>query len=733
MRAPSARHAAAVLAPAVALGLALGAGPLARPATAETGATATATATAPALATLVADSVTQPSKTVLVAEGHVQVLYNGARLTAQKITYDQAAGTIAVEGPMTLIDATGQTTVLASGAELSADLQNGILHSAQMELQQRVQIAAEDMRRVGGRYSALDQAVTSSCRVCAGKRPLWEIRARRVIHDQAAQRIYFDQATLRFAGVPVFYLPEMSLPDPSVKRAQGFLTPRLSSSSSFGVGITMPYFLPLGPSRDVTFYPYVASKKADTLGLRYREAFDRGALEFRGALSRDKLLPGQDRGYLFGDGFFLLPRGFVLKFQLQTVSDPDYFLNYGLTQVDRLESGLELTRTRRDEYIDGQLLHFHSIRSGESNATLPTDVAAAGWIRRFSLPGVGGQASLAFRGLALLRGSQTDVAGRDVSRAGLAFNWQRSFVLPAGIVLDAIGSLQSDLYSVAQDTNYSSTIARTLPQAAVQLSWPWVKTGPGGASQVISPVIQLIWAPKSVATVPNEDSQVSDFDEGNLFSLSHFNGVDGVELGARANVGLTWTRYDPSGWTLGAAAGRIFRSVAATGYDTASGLGGKESDWLVALQAGWRGIGVTNRAVFGDGGGLTKDELRLSLSRGGYALGTSYIWMVADTNASYTQLTTLPTREWIVDSSFPIRGGWSGKTSWRYDFVAKRADTTALLLAWRNECVSVNLSLSRSYASSTSVSANTTFGFSVGLSGFGGGSGSVAESGSCRG
>lgn len=685
------------------------------------------------LATLVADTVVREGKTKLIATGHVEVLYKGSRLDAAKVIYDQAAGRISVEGPLTLIGADGKSTVLASSAELSPDLQNGILESAKMVLSGELQVAAQDVRRVGGRYTQLSRSVTSSCQVCAAHpRPLWEIRARRVIHDSVGQALYFQDAQLRFFGVPVFYLPTLRLPDPTVKRARGFLVPRLTESSSFGTRIELPYFLPLGPSRDLTFLPAYGTRKAETLGLRYRQAFDDGALEFRGAVSRDDLLPGKTRGYFFGNGYFNLPRGFTLKFQVQTVSDPDYFTNYGLTQVDRLESGLELTRTRRDEYIDAQLLHFHSIRAGESNATMPTDVAAGEWDRRFTLPGVGGQASLSFRGLTLLRSSDADVLGRDVSRAGAAFNWQRSWVLPYGLVLDTIGSLQGDLYEIRQDSTYPSALGRVVPQAAVQLSWPWVKSSASGASTVIEPVVQLIWSPKSEPAVPNEDSQVSDFDEGNLFSLSHFNGVDGVELGARANVGLQWTRYDPSGVTLRAAAGRIFRQVAVDSYNTASGLGGKESDWLVALQAQWRGVSLINRAVFGTGRGLTANELRLSYGNGGFALSSGYIWMVADTNPSYTPLTTLPTREWTVDANVPISRNWSGKTSWRYDFVAKRAESQAVALAWRNECISVDLSLSRSYASSTSVSPTTTFGFSVGLVGFGGASAGSTDIGSCR-
>lgn len=686
-------------------------------------------AAAPAPAALVADSVQARGGGLLVAAGNVEVLYKGARLRAAKVTYDQAANRLTIVGPLTLIDADGHATLLADSAALSAELTNGILLSARMVLDQKMQVAATRIDRVNGRYTQLTQTVTSSCQVCAAHPvPLWEIRARRVIHDQLMQQMYFEHAQLRFAGVPVFYLPSLRLPDPTVRRARGFLIPNLYASSNFGTALKLPYFIPFGPTRDLTVTPFLGSKAARSLALRYREAFDSGAIEINGATSRDAMLPGKSRGYLFASGNFALPQGFRLQFQLQTVSDPDYFLNYNLPQVDRLETGVEINRTTRDEFIDGRILHFHSIRAGDDNATLPNNVGTFDWVRRFQPRLVGGTATLSFRSMGLIRASSDPIAGRDVTRAGVVADWQRSWVLPGGIIATAVAAVQSDVYRIAQDPTYGSPLTRTLPQAAAELRWPWVRAGADGSAQVIEPIVQLIWSPKSVTGVPNEDSQLAAFDEGNLWSLNHFSGVDGIETGARANVGVSLTRYAPAGWSFGVTAGRIFRQVNPASFDPASGLGGAASDWLVAGQVRWKGLDLINRTVF-DTGGLSKEELRLQWSGGRYQVGTSYLWMVA--NPASLSLSTLPAREWILDASYPIRPDWTGKVAWRYDFVAKRADAAGLGLAWRNECISVDLSLSRVYASSTSVSPTTTLGFSVGLIGFGGAAGGAAGHSQC--
>ncbi len=233
-------------------------------------------------ATLVADEVEIQADSVLVASGNVEVLHKGTRLRAERVTFDSKADRLKIEGPLILTDEQG-TRLLADQADLSSDLQDGLLQGARLVLSQQLQLAATEMQRVGGRYTELGRTVASSCQVCAANpTPLWEIRARRVVHDQQARQLYFENAQLRVAGVPVFYLPRLRLPDPTLKRATGFLQPQIRSTSELGTGVGLPYFIALGDSRDLTITPFAATQNAQSLGLRYRQAFETGQIEIEG-------------------------------------------------------------------------------------------------------------------------------------------------------------------------------------------------------------------------------------------------------------------------------------------------------------------------------------------------------------------------------------------------------------------------------------------------------------------
>ena len=96
------------------------------------------------------------------------------------------------------------------------------------------------------------------CRDNPGKPPLWQIKAARIIHDQAEQTVYYEDARFEFFGVPIAYLPVFFHPDPTVKRKTGFLTPSFMGSRAIGYGVTTPFFWNLAPNYDVTFSPTIS-------------------------------------------------------------------------------------------------------------------------------------------------------------------------------------------------------------------------------------------------------------------------------------------------------------------------------------------------------------------------------------------------------------------------------------------------------------------------------------------
>lgn len=678
-------------------------------------------------ATLVSDSLEITGDTRLIADGNVEVFFKGRRLKASRIVYDQATDRLEITGPIVLTEPSGAVLILASQADLAADLSEGILSSARLVLDQQLQLAANRMMRVSGRFTALQSVTASSCKVCKDNpTPLWEIRARRVVHDEVERQIYFDHAQFRLAGVPVLYIPRLRMPDPTLKRATGFLMPSIRTTSDLGTGIKVPYFIVLGRSADLTLTPYLTARQSQTLGLRYRQAFATGLFTLDGSVSRDELRPGETRGYLRLRGDFTLPERFQLSFDGETVTDPAYMLDYGIDNTDRLDSRIEIKRTRRNEHISARVISFQSLRDGEDNTRIPTLIADLTFHRRFSLGPLGGEGGLRLQthnhyrsSLSLVDGDGDGIAdGRDVGRISARVDWRRSFLLPLGIEGTVLGELTADAYTIADDGTFGGNTSRTHGSAGVELRWPWAKTEASGATQVIEPVVQLLYSSSDAETLPNEDSVLVEFDEGNLFALDRFPGSDAVERGARANVGISWTRIDPRGWSMGVTLGRVFREADVGQFGPGSGLDGASSDWLAGATFTLSdAVALSGRMVLDDDLSVTKAEARVTLSAPKTALSSSLIWAVADPLENRPD----PTQEITFDARRKITPNWTAKVSGRYDFAGDQGTLAGLGLEFLNECVRFDVSLSRRFTSSTSVNPSTDFALSLDLIGFGGG------------
>ena len=680
-------------------------------------------------ATLIADRLEIASDSRLIAQGAVEVFYQGRRLTASRIVYDQTADRLQIEGPIRLTDESGTTVIVGAQADLAADLTEGILQSARVVLDQQLQMAATELRRSQGRYLQLDNAVASSCRICAGSTtPLWEIRSRRILHDQQERQIYFDHAQLRLGGVPVLYIPRLRIPDPTLDRSSGFLMPTFGSRTGLGFGMTLPYFLTLGPSRDLTFSPTITANGGRTLGLRYRQAFDSGNITVTGALSRDDIQPGQTRGYIIADGSFALPRDFRLSFHGELVSDDAYLADYGISDQDRLTNSVQVERVRREEYIKGRIVNLDSLRAGEQPSATPYVMTDATYLRRFTLGSLGGDGTLRFGAHTHTRqssnsadsGDPDDIAeGADMQRLTLGADWRRDWVMPGGVLGAVIGDIRIDSYNISDDTTFAGSTNRTLGAGAVEFRWPWVKSGADGVTQVIEPVAQLVWSSASTGgRIPNEDSRLVEFDEANIFSLNRFPGVDAVETGARANLGISWTRIAPEGWTLGATLGRVFRQDPATSFSTASGLRGSTSDWLLALTAETAdGLALAGRVIADTDFSVTRGEVHAAYDAQRFTVNSGYIWSIADPYEGRTDRVS----DLVLGGSYKITPWWEASASGRYDFEGDSYRSADFGLTYRNECLNVDLSLSRRFTTSTSVRPGTTVDLSVELLGFGGG------------
>ena len=130
--------------------------------------------------------------------------------------------------------------------ELRNALGDGFAESVRMLLTDRSRLAANAGRVTNRNRIELRRAVYSPCDLCQNDPsapPAWQFVARQIDDDREFKLLEMRDVAMQLDGLPIFYFPYLSMPDPSVKRASGFLTPSFGGSNSVGANFTLPYFL----------------------------------------------------------------------------------------------------------------------------------------------------------------------------------------------------------------------------------------------------------------------------------------------------------------------------------------------------------------------------------------------------------------------------------------------------------------------------------------------------------
>lgn len=665
--------------------------------------------------TLIADRVTARPDGVLVAEGNVEILANGQILRASRVVFDDATGALQLDGPIVITDGP-DTVILADEAELTDEFRNGLIRSARMVIDQKMQIAAAEINRVNDRYTQLHRTVASSCTVCANAPvPLWQVRAKRIIHDQQERQLYFENATLEIGSVPVLYLPRLRLPDPTLRRASGFLVPTLRYSSTIGTGLQIPYFWTINDHSDVTVTPYLTSGGAKTIELVYRQAFRSGEVQISAAATQDNVMP-ETRGFFRAQGRFDLPRDFTLSFDLGRVSDAGYSRDYGLANSSTKDSTLSVSRYERDQLIETNVTYYAPYFVSTGATTEARIVADSELIQRFTPAGLGGTAEARLYAFGQVRDFANTGILRDQPRVLADLSWERSWVGPVGLVGKLRTELGADMYSSGTTGLAGSRQSRIVPpRVGAELRWP-LMAQTASATHFLEPVVQLVWSDDDPRTDTNEDSLLVELDETNLFSFNRFPGRDRTEQGLRANLGVTWTRTSHLGWAMGVTVGRIISNAPHPDAAPSSGISTRLSDWLTTVHLDLtNGLKLTNRAQYTDSFLVNKNALELAWTAQDWNLASTYTWLRPDpaigrpTEAS----------ELLLSTGYSFDNDWTAEFSWQYDLSAGSSRNAGLGLSYLADCASVDFTVSREFTSATNLQPSTDFGFQVSLDGFG--------------
>jgi len=670
------------------------------------------------------------------ALGHVQVKWGPYLLLARKVVYHLRTRRFEAEGEVYIREPKGNV-LLADYGEIDKWLRDGFARHLRLLMTNGATLRSRYAVRKEGNITIYTDNAYTACKKCKlpSGVPFWELRSTRAVHDQAKGRIYHRNMTFNLMGTPIFWLPWFSHPDPDHPRSSGFLSPEYGTNPELGFGITVPYFINLDPSYDITLKPTFYTRQGVLGRALWRHNVGPGTytIDAGGIYQLEPdMFSGVEkrrlRWHVKGKGEFRINRRWKWGFAGAMQSDREMMRRYGIDSADKIHSRLWLEGLNGRNYFYSEAGYMDGLREQEENRG---DLALLPWLYQeytFAPPIMGGVLSLDSTVRSIMqREAHTPFGSVHVPRyqslLATRLQWRREWITDAGVQVQPFMSLRNELRYVKELPDPSSpggvrnnaVSVRAFPAAGLDVRMPFLG-GMDGGHQVLTPVAQLIAAPGEYGRnkVGNEDSSSPTYSATTLFLEDRYPGWDRFEGGVRLNAGILYGAYWNNGAFLHASLGQTYHLIGRNSFaGTNIGLQRKRADLVGSLA-----LSVPDMVTLSWQGRFDARTLRprdqqaqLRLNLESLTADINYVRLMEDQengrNEFDQRYSTALT--WKFESGFKIFGGWS------YSLRDKHLISRYLGVGYDCDCAQISLRVLESYTGKVDSKFDRTFSLYINL------------------
>ncbi len=658
-----------------------------------------------------------------IATGNVVLTYGDYVMLARRITYNRTTDVMRAEGEIRMREP-GGNILEADILELQNRFRDGFAEHLRLLLTNQAIVTASYAKRRDGYLTVYERVTYTRCRTCVTESgtPAWQLVTRETTHDENEGTLYHRDARLELLGVPVFYWPYLSHPDPTVTRRSGWLIPRFSHSTVFGFGYEQPYFWNIAPNMDLTLMPKVTSEQGPMMRAEFRHRLAKGQYSIKGAgvyqLNPEDLpAPGNERwrGWLRTTGQFEINRWWQWGWDGTIVSDDTFGREYDFDERTEIASLIYLDGIYDRNYTTIRAYNFKGLLGTDDQDTFPT---AAPYFRHdytFDFPVLGGELGINTDMYALFRNRawvpyDTDpqtfdvVQGTKQFRATTQLHWRKEIVTDPGLIITPFARVRGDLLlsdNVPQQQPDNTpppdlvlqnqvTDARILPSGGLDFRMPLAKSDSMG-THILTPIAQIITSTDEgdISGWGNEDAISLNYTTTNLFLENRFSGNDRYEGGTRVNAGFLYTLGLMDGGSFNASFGQSYHIAGQNSFVRGSGLERQVSDLVGAV---WfqpdEHFRVSYQARF-DGDAMAMREQDIGVNADFWRLKSALNYVKVDKAVAYgrpdNQEQIWGAAEFALGSGVSIFGGG------RYDLKDDRIIDRHIGLGFDCDCMKLRL------------------------------------------
>ncbi|WP_053998040.1 LPS-assembly protein LptD [Ahrensia marina] len=685
----------------------------------------------------------------ITARGGVRIDYDGTILVASRVIYQETDGRLIAVGDVEILQPDG-TRTFADEIDITDDFRDGFVNSLRVVTTDETRFAAESATRQNGEVTTFNNGIYTACNECVSKegRPLWQIKAKKIIWNGEEKTVRFERATFEFIGVPLASIPVFTTSDPSVKRKTGFLIPSFKNSEELGFGLRVPYFINIAPNKDLTLAVTGYTKQGFLGEAEYRHRLENGVFTLKtagihqfdpdafGVNEIDSTV--ENRGMIGTTGRFTINPRWAFGWNGMLQSDADFSKTYEIAGFNStvFENNIYLTGIGERSYFDARTIYYDyqsasvfSRTEEEQAVVLPS----VDYNYTLENPVAGGELSFNVFSRYLKRDEQDSRFNGDPTRSNFATpgvdadtysltaetEWKRTFITDGGLMITPLVHAQGNFTNLDDGTSgaLSATNAnlggdgsytRGMVTAGLELRYP-ILFSTSSATHILEPVAQVFARPdeNQAGVLPNEDAQSLVFDANSLFARDKFSGYDRIEGGTRANLGLRYTGTFDNGWGIKAIFGQSYHLAGTNSFAQADTFNTGQNSGLETTRSDYVGaVSFTNGSNYSFDVGARFDEDDFEVQRADLAAnytGDRIKWRVG-----YAFIGSQPAYNYITDrqevssaASYEFAPNWSVFGGVTYDVENTFLDKYTVGIGYDCDCFKMRASYTEDRSTNT--------------------------------
>ena len=511
------------------------------------------------------------------AFGNVEVSQDNQKIFANFIEYDFAKEVLLAEDKVKIIEKNGYL-IESDKIILSDRLTLGSMNNFTIITPDKSIIKGTIAKKEQASIVEVSEGFYTSCKICPKKRTIWSITAKSARLNEITNTMEYNNALMRFYGVPVIYTPFFRHYTSKAERKSGLLSPTYGGSSYLGMAVKAPYYFNIAPNQDATLTPVITKKRGTSLEGEYRYLLPQGEIISSGSISPSNYYtpsanesnPKHNIRYNFQSKSDLaITNSNNIGWNINTTSDKNYRRDFNYGEEDFLTSRIYNHQYEENWFYELQTLSFQNLRPSNDvnqNAINQTPLVLPMFESKYQLFQFADNSKLNIE-TNLLNIHRYN--GLDSNRFSIKNRWEKNILLHNGHDFNFFASIRHDFYQYSYSSNNNTTYtntanrntSRSIPETGMKWSYPLIKTL-GKSKIVVTPITNVTLTPSSKynKNIYSEDSaRITELTDSNLFNESQYNGIDLVENSSRVSYGLKTSVYYQNFLDINALFGQMYR------------------------------------------------------------------------------------------------------------------------------------------------------------------------------